>query len=745
LSSAVEPLSGSVAFADFSRPLPLIARSDDIEPPLAERFFIDLSVFVIDLSVFIGRSALPVVAPIELCPDIVPDELIEPWPDIAPEDDVAPWPVLGVVSRLVVPGAPWRLRFMSSVAALPGVIGRFWLTVVSRPPGDVCADTVGAATARSAAIATPVRRCFIVPPFCLRLNGSASEKQTRSGRVPGNPRAVLYVRAMRALRQSLVAAATLLLAALPAAAKDELVLGITQYPANFNPVIEAMAAKTYILAMAKRPLVAFDAEWKLVCLLCTELPTIENGRAEPIELEGGGHGIKVTYTIRPEAKWGDGTPVSTDDVLFSYEVGKHPMSGVTAQEPYRRILKIETKEDKKTFTLHLDRRYFDFAARTFELLPAHVERAAFSDPAQYRTRTKYDTDTTNPALYNGPYRITEASAGSHVVLEPSPTWEGEKPRFRRIVVRAIENTAALEANVLSGGVDMVAGELGLSLDQGLAFEKRHAGKYNVIFKPGLVYEHVDLNRANAILADKRVRQALLWALDRAAITKQLFDGRQTVANTSINPLDWVHAEDIPQYKHDPAKAKALLDEAGWNQMRGGVRHNTKGERLSLELMTTAGNRSRELVQQVLQSQWKQVGVEIRIRNEPPRVFFGETVTKRNFSLALFAWISSPESVPRTTLHSREIPSAENNWSGQNFVGFKNEEIDKLIDAIEVELDRDRRKAMWKRLQEIYADDLPTLPLYFRADTYILPKWLKGVVPTGHQSYSTLWVETWRAE
>jgi peptide/nickel transport system substrate-binding protein len=738
LSSAVEPLSGSVAFADFSRPLlPLI----DMEPPLPERWLFEL--FIV-LSAFIGRSALMVpAAPVELWPDIVPDELIEPWPDI-PEEDIEPWPVLGVVSRVVVPGAPWRLRVMSSVAELPGVIGRFWLTVVSRPPGEVCAETVGAATAKSAAIATPVRRCFIVPPFCPRLNGSASEKQTRSARVPGKPLRMLYVRAMRALRQSLVAAATLLLAALPAAAKDELVIGITQYPANFNPVIEAMAAKAYILAMAKRPLVAFDADWKLVCLLCTELPTIENGRAEPIELEGGGQGIKVTYTIRPEAKWGDGTPVSTDDVLFSYEVGKHPMSGVTAQEPYRRIFKIDVK-DKKTFTLHLDRRYFDFAARMFELLPAHVERAAFTDPAQYRTRTKYDTDTTNPALYNGPYRITEAAAGSHVVLEPSPTWEGGKPRFRRIVVRAIENTAALEANVLSGGVDMVAGELGLSLDQGLAFEKRHGSKYNVIFKPGLVYEHVDLNRANPILADKRVRQALLWALDREAIAKQLFDGRQTVANTSVNPLDWVHADDIPHYKHDPAKAKALLDAAGWNQMRGGIRHNAKGERLSLELMTTAGNRSRELVQQVLQSQWKQVGVEIRIRNEPPRVFFGETVTKRNFSLALFAWISSPESVPRTTLHSREIPSAENNWSGQNYVGFKNEEMDKLIDAIEVELDRDRRKTMWKRLQEIYADELPTLPLFFRADTYILPRWLKGVVPTGHQSYSTLWVETWRAE
>jgi peptide/nickel transport system substrate-binding protein len=161
-------------------------------------------------------------------------------------------------------------------------------------------------------------------------------------------------------------------------------------------------------------------------------------------------------------------------------------------------------------------------------------------------------------------------------------------------------------------------------------------------------------------------------------------------------------------------------------------------------MTTAGNRTRELVQQVLQSQWRQLGIEARIRNEPARVFFGETVTRRRFNgLALFAWVSSPESVPRSTLHSQEIPSAENGWSGQNTSGYRSPEMDRLVDAIEVELDRDRRKTLWSQLQHLYARDLPVLPLFFRADAYILPHWLEGLRPTGHQFLSTLWVEEWR--
>jgi peptide/nickel transport system substrate-binding protein len=535
-----------------------------------------------------------------------------------------------------------------------------------------------------------------------------------------------------------------LAAALPARAKDELVIGITQYPATLNPMIEAMLAKTYVLGMTLRPFVTYDADWKLVCMLCTELPTMENGLAEPIDLGDGKRGVKMTVTIRPDASWGDGTPVTTADVLFAYEVGKHKMSGVTAQEVFRRVIKIDVK-DEKTFTIYLDKLTFDYAAQIFDPLPVHLERAAFADPAQYRTRTKYDTDPTNPGLYDGPYRVAEVSTGAYIALEPNPAWEGRKPAFRRVVVRAIENTAALEANLLAGGIDMIAGELGLSLDQALAFEKRHGARFDILYKPGLFYEHIDLNLDNKLLADKRVRQALLWGLDRKALVQQLFAGRQEVADGFVNPLDWVHTREIAQYSYDPAKAKTLLDAAGWKILRGGVRQNAAGERLSLELMTTAGNRSRELVEQVLQSQWRQLGIEVRIKNEPPRVLFGESVTKRKFEAAMFAWISAPEAVPRTTLHSTEIPRADNNWSGQNFTGFHRDDVDALIDAIEVELDRGKREVLWHKLQGIYAEELPALPLFFRADSYILPKWLKGVVPTGHQVPSTLWIETWRSE
>ncbi len=545
--------------------------------------------------------------------------------------------------------------------------------------------------------------------------------------------------------------ALMLVVVLPLAAEAQdgrrtLVIGTSQYPSNLHPNIDSMAAKSFVNGMTMRPFTAYDERWELVCHLCEELPTLENGKAVRETTPDGKHGVATTYTIRAGATWGDGVPVTTRDVLFTWEVGRHPQSGVSNAELYRRLWKVEAL-DQRTFVLHDEKLDYNYnAINDFRLIPEHLERPVFEqDPATYRNRTLFDTDPTNPGLAFGPYRIVAVRPGSEIVVERNPKFFGEPPWFERIVVRAIENTAALEANLLSGEIDMIDGELGLAVDQALAFERRHGDRFTVLYKPGLTYEHMDVRLDNPVLADVRVRRALLLGLDREAINQRLFDGRQPVADSSVHPLDWVHAPGTTRWPYDPARAAALLDEAGWRPGAGGLRRDAAGAPLRVVLMTTAGNRTRELVQQIIQSQWRQLGIEAVIQNEPPRVLFGETLSRRRFDgLVLFAWISSPENLPRTTLHSDAIPSEANGWSGQNYTGYANPRMDELIDAITVELDREKRRALWAELQELYAQDLPALPLYFRASPYILPRWLEGLVPTGQMAPPTYRVETWRA-
>ena len=533
--------------------------------------------------------------------------------------------------------------------------------------------------------------------------------------------------------------------ALPARAKDDLVIGVSQFPSSLHPGVDAEAIKDYVLGFAIRPVTAFDAAWKNTCLLCSELPTIENGLAKIVD-RGGGKGMDVTLRLKPGLKWGDGVPVTTKDLVFTWKLGRDPDSGWSNSDPWGRASGITVKDDL-TAVLHLDRVMVSYNQWN-TLLPEHIEgpvhdRAA--NAAEYVRQSVFNRAPTTPGLWNGPYRITEYDSGNQVVLEPNPEWSGTKPGFKRIVIRLIDKTPVLLANLESGDVDMVAGEgVGLTINQVMALQKQHPDRFTTIFKPSLTYEHIDLQSGNPILADLRVRRALLLAIDRKTLSNRLFDGKQPVADSWVNPLSPMYSDAVTTYPYDPGRARALLAEAGWQPGPDGICRNAQGGRLSLVLSTTAGNRLRELVEQVLQNQWKAACIEVVLKNELPRTLFGETLKQREYpGMVMYGWTSAVTEGPRRMLHSAQIPTAANNWGGSNFIGFDNARMDALIDQAETELDPAKAKPLWAEMQAIYAEQLPALPLFFRTEPHVVPIWLQGYTPTGHSDYSVLWSENWR--
>jgi peptide/nickel transport system substrate-binding protein len=291
---------------------------------------------------------------------------------------------------------------------------------------------------------------------------------------------------------------------------------------------------------------------------------------------------------------------------------------------------------------------------------------------------------------------------------------------------------------------MAPGEgIGLSIDQVLGLQKQHPDQFAYLFRPSLNYEHMDVQKSNPILADVRVRQALMLAVDRKSIVDKLFNGRQPVAATWVNPLEANYSPDAPTYGFDPARARALLADAGWTPGDDGILRDKNGQRLSIVLSTTAGNRLREVQEQVLQSQWKAVGIETVIKNEPARTLFGQTLTHGTFpGLVMYAWSSSVGASPRNMLGSDQIPTAANGWSGANYVGYSDKDMDADIARAEAELDPAKQKPIWAAMQRRYAEQLPVLPLFFRAEAHVIPTWLKGYAPTGNSSYSSLWAENW---
>ena len=342
-----------------------------------------------------------------------------------------------------------------------------------------------------------------------------------------------------ARRAIAIGALAVLLAAGSAQAKDDLVIGVAQFPSSLHPDIDAEVIKGYVVGFALRPITTQDKDWKTACLLCAELPDAENGLVKLEDQPDGSKGMAVTIKLKPDLKWSDGQPVTTKDLAFTWKVGRDPNSGFSNTNPWSRARGIDVIDDH-TAVLHVDKVsvYYD---RWDEILPEHIEGAVYAKvaaPGDYIKQTIYNRAPTTPGLYNGPYMITAYQSGAQIVLEPNPYWAGPKPGFKHIVIKLIDNTAALQANLLSGDVDMVNGEgVGLTIDQVIAMQKQHPDQFSYIFKPSLNYEHIDLQKNNPILADLRVRKALLMAIDRETMVQKLFEGKQPVAATWVNPLE----------------------------------------------------------------------------------------------------------------------------------------------------------------------------------------------------------------
>jgi peptide/nickel transport system substrate-binding protein len=343
--------------------------------------------------------------------------------------------------------------------------------------------------------------------------------------------------------------------------------------------------------------------------------------------------------------------------------------------------------------------------------------------------------------------ISEVKLGDHVTFVPNAHFYGPQPKIQKIIFKLIPNTGTLEANLRSGTIDMIS-TLGLSFDEAVAFDKKVKAEklpYTVTFTPSVTYEHIDLNLDNPILKDIKVRKALVYGLNREDLVKALFDGKQEVAVHNISPKDpWFTKDpkDVVLYPYSKREAGKLLDEAGWKMGADGYR-TKDGKRLSLVFMTTAGNKLRELVQVYMQNQYKQLGVEIVTKNEPARVFFGETMRKRKYgAMAMFAWVSNPENSPKSTFHTSSIPNEKNGWSGQNFMNWSNKNADKLMEDLELEFNPKKRTEMVHQILKLYTEEVPVLPLYYRSDTTVIPKNLKNYKVTGHQFSETNEVEKW---
>jgi len=498
----------------------------------------------------------------------------------------------------------------------------------------------------------------------------------------------------------------------PAAGRDNVVVGMAQEPGTVNPLFAEMAASLSIIATLFTSDVQRDNTWRLFPQGVRALPTLRDGTWAL-----RGKGMVLTWEVKPRS-WHDGRPVTCADYLFTHALAKDDQVPVVVRDLTRRIedVRCSSRPDGPEVVVHWRERYA-YANQTiteYGALPRHVLEPLYRTNPSRMNEAPFGNDP-KATVGDGRYRLVEWRKGSSLTVEAVPNHPVfGTPAIKRVTWRFIPDTNALVANMLAGSIDAIS-TIGISFDQAVQLERLGRGRFNVFFEPGLVWEHIDFNLDNPLLRDVRVRRAMVHAINRNAIVRQLFQGRQAVSDTYLPPRHPGYTDRVERYPYNPDRARVLVKAAGLFPDLDGILRDAAGNRLVLELNTTAGNRLREQIAQIIQADLRKVGIGLTIKNYPARVLLSDVTNKRSFpGLVMYAWILSPTSDCDSLYTSDGIPRARNGWAGQNYPGYANPEMDTRCKAASREIDEGKRNALLNDTAIIFSRDLPAIPLYVRA-------------------------------
>ena len=511
-------------------------------------------------------------------------------------------------------------------------------------------------------------------------------------------------------------------------------------PQPLFPIGSQTAEMLYLRGFVGRSLTIYDKSWAVACSLCTELPTLENGGARIVTRPDGSRGIDVTFSLDPNLAWDDGTPITTADVVFSIEVAHKLGMGAGALPNILEVVAL----DERRFTLRVANVRFDYNRMDeLFLLPAHREKQTFEtagSPADYRAKSLYTTDPTASGLSYGPYKI-EMAVLNEITLTRNPFWHGKPPRFEKIVLRRFADTASIVADLLAKRIDIASGDVSLDIADIYYLEATQAASaFNFIIKSSLQYGHIDINLSHPLLKDKRIRRAMLLGLDRPITADMHGRIAADVSPSSFLPPDSPNFDPtLRPAPYDPTLAATLLQSAEFSPGSDGIRVDAQGRRLAFHLAANLDISVNRRVVETVRDQLRAIGIEITLDNKD----MPEILPRRQFDLAFYTWSNSPEFLLEPVYGASGIPSEENGYRGLNFPGFDNDEMNRVVAQLNTEMNPSKRLLLWRRAQQIYAEEVPALPISFGPRVYVVPINMVGVEPTGHRIPTSYWVEDWK--
>ena len=464
-----------------------------------------------------------------------------------------------------------------------------------------------------------------------------------------------------------------------------LVYGTMEEPDTLNAYISQMLESANLSNLFLDGLTRVDDQMKVIPVLAEDVPTAENKGVSA-------DGKTITYKLRKGVKWSDGQPFTSADVAFTQKVLTDPKVNVSNRVGYDRVTKVETP-DENTVVFHFKEPFAPFVATCYQLgiLPKHtLEKSKDINKDPWNR-------TLNPSL--GAFTVKTWKTGQYVEGNRNEKYWGTRPNLDQVIVKFVTDPNALFAQLKSGEIDWyefapTTVTKGIkSLKNAKLFETDTLSyeTYALIMKPGSPFKQ------------EKVRKAVNYAINVAPIVKTLYPG-QTHAATTQHPLSWAFNADLKPYPYDPAKAKQLLDEAGWKDTNGDGIRDKGGKRLFFIISTTAGQTDREQKEDVISQDLKKVGIGSEIKNYEAGAFFGGfteggILTTGKCDIGVFTNVAGADPDNYVTFNSKEIPSAKNPM-GMNAFQIIDPEIDKLTVEGQVTVDQAKRAEIYKKIDAI---------------------------------------------
>lgn len=474
--------------------------------------------------------------------------------------------------------------------------------------------------------------------------------------------------------------------------------GTTSDPTTFSAMFAQDTASLIPIGMMFEPLLNRKADGTAIPAVVKTVPKVSSDQ------------LTYKLDLRQDVKWSDGHDLTADDVLFWYKLQYDAKYADAVNAPNAPDLKdyidSVTAPDKYTVVIKLKKIYGPFIDNYIvnaTPLPAHIlQDVVDKSPKDFRNAAFNSA----PTVASGPFTFGRWDKTSQILLNANPKYYLGRPNLDTYVIKNVPDTIAGTNQLKTGELDVN------TIDPSLYEDMASANNVNRVKFQGPGWEwygyQVDPNNpkgrvSGKIFSDKAVRQALFIAIDRQKMADKVYFKLAGPANSILPATSWALSNDVPKYSFDPGKARSMLDAAGWKAGSDGTRVKDN-QKLTFEIITNQGNKTREGVVQVLAENWRQIGVDAKVK----LITFSEYTKTRqtlDFDVVMggITYGVDPSDI-NSQYQSKFI------GKGANRMGYKNTTVDDLLDKAVVTTDRAKRKDLYTQVQKIVMDEMPVGPL-----------------------------------